>query len=231
MTVSNRVIVRGEDYAPKDEVLRYEKTSTDDERVANLGLSRGTADNQLVIYEANAIPAAVGLNQRTHPGTYESKDDSKYAHDGEPIDYASEGNFTFKGVLDNGQSITRDQALQFESGTGKIQVQTSNPRCGYAAETASASDGDGEIKVNWDPEHTIIETETVTFTAHAGTLTYPAIEIYHVEAIAGSADGGKTVILDDTTPAAGDVYWNGTTGLTGNTTDAITSAKVRYRHA
>ena len=115
MATANRVLVRGNPYDPTDDIVRYEKTSSDDERVANLGGSRGTADNQMKLYVANAIPACVFDNQKTHPGTYDSKDNSLYAHDGEPVDKFSEGSFVFKGILDQGQSIIRGQAVQFES--------------------------------------------------------------------------------------------------------------------
>jgi hypothetical protein len=224
------VIIRGVAYQSEDETYLYEKTSADDERVANLGASKGTGDYQAKIY-AGGFPMGVFGNQYKHPGTYLTKYNKLYAHDGEAVDIFTEGDFTFEGVLDEGQSITKDMAVQFETNTGKIQKQTSNPRCGYARETKSASGADSTIKVNWDPEHTRIETETVTVTAHAATLTYTPIEIHIVEATSGSGLGGKKVVVNDTTPAQGDCYWNGTTGLKFNTTDAVTAAKVRYRHA
>jgi hypothetical protein len=227
----NSVIKRGDYYQPEEESFLYEKTSADDEKVSSLGASKGTADHQFKIY-AGGVPAGVFLNQYKHPGMLSSKYNKLYAHDAEPIDIATEGNFVFEGTLDDGQAITKGQAVQFETNTGKIQKQTSNPRCGYAVESKTASGADSVILVAWDPEHTIIETQTISsLTAHVATLSYTPIEIYHVEATAGSVTGPKAICINDTTPATTQVYWNGTTSLTFNgATDAVTAAKVRYRH-
>lgn len=224
------VIKRGNYYNPEDIVYNYEKTSSDDEKVAGLGCVKGTSDYQLKLY-SSGVPAGVFLNQYKYPGTYSSTENKQYAHDGKPVDAALDGDFVFEGVLDDGQSITKGQAVQFETSTGKVQIQTTNPRCGYAEQTATASGADGTILVRWDPEHTIITEETVSTTAHVATLTYTPIEIHVVEATTGSSLGGKRVIVSDTTPAAGDVYWNKSKSLTFNTTDAVTAARVRYRRS
>lgn len=225
------IFKRGQPYQNEDTIIRYEQTSTTPEKVAGLGGCRGTADNQVKLYAANAIPLGVFGNQYKHPGYVSGKYDKQYAENGEPVDFFSEGNFTFEGVLDDGQSIVEGEPVQFESGTGKIQLQKANPRCGFARETKSASGADGTILVEFKPEAAVIVDETVTITAHAGTLTHTPIEIMHVEGSAGSSTGPKLVTIVDTSPAAGQVYWNKTTGLTFNTTDAITEAKVRYKHA
>jgi len=224
------VLVRGEVKNPTNVVYNYEKTSSDDESVAHLGCMRGTADSQLKIYNGG-VPAGVFDYQSQRPGESSGEYNRSYAHEAKPVDALLGGDFVFEGVLDDGQSITRGQAVQFESGTGKIQIQNQNPRCGWADETKSASGADSTINVISDPEHTVITTETITVTAHSGNLTYQPIEIQVVEATTGSGLGGKHVVLVDTTPAAGDVYWALAKALKFNTTDAVTAARVRYRRS
>jgi len=227
------VIKRGNGWplnASEDSYL-YEKTTDDTEVVAQLGASKGTADHQFKIY-VSGIPAGVFDFQYLHPGRDSSDNyDKTRAVTAQPVNIYTEGDFVFEGTLDNGQSIVKGEPVQFESGTGKIQLQTSNPQCGWAAETKAASGADGKILVHWDPEHSVIVDEDVTVTAHQGTLTHTPIEIHLVEGTTGTGLGPKTVGKNNTTPAAGASYWNGTTGIKFNTTDAITAAKVRYRHA
>lgn len=226
------VVKRGTAIKVPEDTYLYEKASSTYEQVASLGGSKGTSDHQVKIY-AGGIPLGVFDNQSTHPGKTGTplRDSKLYAEDGMPVDFLTEGDFVFEGVLDQGQTVLKGQPLQFETNTGKIQLQTSNPRCGYAVEGKVASGADGVILVKWDPEKTVIETESVTVTAHVGTLTYTPIEIHAVEATTGSSVGGKILTVNQTTPIATNVYWNGAKALTFNTTDAITAAKVRYRHA
>lgn len=202
MTQRNSVIKRGYAYQPEEESYLYEKTSTDDEKVAGLGGSKGTSDHQMKIY-AGGIPACVFLNQYKHPGRYSDKENMQYAHDAQPIDIATEGWFVFEGVLDDGQSVSKGAAVQFETGTGKIQSLALNPRCGFARETKAASGSDSTVLVLWSPRanaadvSVTVVTETLTVSAHKVTLAHTPRIIEYVEVTTGTGVEGKLAVLTE----------------------------------
>lgn len=211
MVSRKSVIKRGDAYPIPETTYLYEKTSSDDELVAGLGASKGTADRQLKIY-AGGIPFAVFDYQTTHPGRYSDKDDWRYAHDGQPVNYFREpfGSAVFEGVLDDGQSLTMGAAVQFETNTGKIQALALNPRCGFAAETKAASGADSTILVLWCPRAnaadvstTVVTSETVTVSGNEGTLAHVPRSIEYVEVTAGTGIEGKLAVLTEAVTVTG----------------------------
>lgn len=226
---SNKKIKEGVPYGSKM-IRRYEKTTTDSEKVAGAFGMKGTSDNQIKKWTAGRA-IAYFHEQRTEPGlNASSKPDSLYAQDTKSIDVSTFGSRRGKVTLTNNEVVVFGDPLE-PSGINVVAF-VKGPLVAIALESKSPSAADVEIDAlivtNLYPF--IIIEETITTLTDVGTLTHLPKEIDVVEATAGTATGGKIKVL--TGPAAvGEVTISySAKTLTFSTTDAVTEAIVRYKY-
>lgn len=230
--MTRSIVKSGNAYISR-KVKRYEKTSTDDEVVLKRIGSKGTADDQVKLYVAGAVPAGVFDYQVGNEG-YNSttgKYDDSYCHDGKNALLLEYGSFTFIGTLDDGQTITKGMKLMPESGTGKLQKwDGSNPIIAEALQSVTASGADADIECLFIlPMMPVIIEETLNVVTNVATLTYVPIMIEYIEAVAGSATGGVKLLTTNSPIATLNAKLvRASKTLTFWGTDGVTSCKVRY---
>lgn len=130
----------------------YEKTSVDQEIVTKRVLSKGTADHQLKLYVASAVPVAIGDWNSASPPIVSGSPDSQYADDGESLSWIPiEDGLVVELTLDDGDTLAQDAIVYAEAATGKAIDAASAPAgaipIGRAVEAAAASGADGLVKV------------------------------------------------------------------------------------
>lgn len=178
---------------PDPKITVYEQTSTSPEYVKGRIGMRGSSDKQVKLFDggANSIPLCVFIEQTSYPGLVVADEawDSDYAANTQPVDQRAWGIFPFRGLLLDGESVTKGQKGD-AAALGKLiaHVAGGNP-CVMFLETKSASGSDEEIECLWLPgfpeigslAELKVVTETVTVAANVGTLANTPQLIEYVE--------------------------------------------------
>jgi len=150
--MGNSVLIAGTPTPYHDVEKLYEKTSVDQEVVKGRVLSKGTANNQLKLYVASAVPVAIGDWNSAAPPIVSGSPDSQYAEDGEPFSwFVIEDGLVVELTLDDGDTIAKEALVYTEAATGKAIDAASAPAgaipIGRAVEDAAASGADGTVIV------------------------------------------------------------------------------------
>jgi hypothetical protein len=210
-------------------LTRYEKTTSDQEKVDGLWVKRGSSDYQGKIWTAGTRAIALFTKARNYLPEVNGESDNAYQQDGEALSAVQGSGFHAWVPLIDGSSVTIGDEVEPATG-GKTQKRTTGQKVGIALETVSASGSDENLRIEVSLDDTkLTVTETVTVTTHVGTLanTNPS-QILMVTATTATSTGGK-VQISTGTAAAGEVLVDLSAGtLTFNTTDAVTEAEVVY---
>jgi len=240
--VEGHSIIRAGHGRPSRQNQKYEYTTSSIEVTAHRIGSRGTSDALAKLTASEAIASCVfdfNLNEPPYNSTSEIFDTKQSKNTIDVQVFEPEQLFVFNGILDDGESVTKNKLGTYEPTTGKLQGKAATQIAAVIfQETLAASGADEYIEAvllgALGAMSPVAKQEEVAITSDVATLTYAPIGITTLQLNGSSGNTlAATVVngVSSTALVASNASWTpGLKAITTAGTDTLTTITITYSY-